>query len=72
MGEELFKLEFTFTELNIILKACKKLPYEESVGIIQSAIKQYEDIQKLKEKKAKAEKLKAEKAKTKVEANKEA
>jgi hypothetical protein len=47
--EEKFNLEFTFTELNVILKACKKLPYEESAGVIQNIISQYETIQKEKE-----------------------
>lgn len=49
MGEEKFKLEFTLTELSIILKGCKELPWKESAGIINGILKQHGDIQKERE-----------------------
>ena len=54
--EEKFKLEFTFAEINLILKALRKLPYEESVVVINGTIKQYETELKKKEAKAIKEK----------------
>jgi len=54
--EEKFKLEFTFAEINLVLRACRKLPYEETVTIINSVILQYETLIKEKEAKAKKEK----------------
>lgn len=56
MIEQKFNLEFTFAEINLVLKACRKLPYEETVNTINSIINQYEVIIKAKEAKANKEK----------------
>lgn len=40
--EEKFKMNFLFQELLVILKGLKKLPYEESAGLIASINNQYE------------------------------
>jgi len=50
--EEKFYFEFNVMELNIMLKALKKLPYEESANIIQKIISVHEQqsIEKEKEK----------------------
>ena len=40
---EVFKFEFTFPEINVVLAGLKKLPWEQSAGIIQKMIATYED-----------------------------
>ena len=54
--EEKVVFEFNIVELNTVVKALKKLPYEESAQLIQSIIKTYETQLMEKEKEAKAKK----------------
>jgi len=61
MGEEKFKLEFTFVEVNLLLKGLEELPYKHSVGVRSSIISQYEAIQKEKEASNKPKEPKAKK-----------
>ncbi len=49
MVEEKFNLEFTFVELNLLLKALEELPFKHVVGVRTSIVNQYEVIQKEKE-----------------------
>lgn len=42
MDEKKFNFTFSFFELTTILKACKKLPYEETAKLIERIIDEYE------------------------------
>jgi len=56
--EEKYVLEFNMIELNSVVKGLKKLPYEESAGIIQSIINEVQKQQAEREKAAKKAKEK--------------
>jgi len=51
--EEKYVLEFNMIELNAVVKGLKKLPYEESAGIIQGIINEVQKQQAEREKAAK-------------------
>lgn len=39
--ETKFNFEFNFAEINMLLKACRELPYKESAGLIQYIVDAY-------------------------------
>jgi len=51
--EEKYVFEFNMIELNAVVKGLKKLPYEESAGIIQGIINEVQKQQAEREKAAK-------------------
>lgn len=53
MEERKYKFEFSFVELNTLIKGCKELPYRESAGLIKKIIEEYEAQSKAEEKKQK-------------------
>ena len=59
--EEKYSFEFNVVELSTLVKSLKKLPYEESAGLIQGIITSVEKQQIEREKAAKAAKEKTQK-----------
>ena len=51
--EEKFNLEFNLAELQIVLRGCGKLPFEESNPVIQNILQQFEAIKKKREEEGK-------------------
>lgn len=40
--EKVFSFNFNFVELNVLIKACRELPYKESAGLINKIMEEYE------------------------------